>query len=151
MCCDFTLTSLTSRSALLISMNYAKKIFYRFSIAIGRWTERWFASLCDDPCLAHIEQDCKYILAAVCTCVKLPDVLTWYCQIEMSEVVVRVAAWLNRVSHAGLLSNVVNVVWTVSSGTATASHQLVVPSELMWPSGVLCTWSETVILFVAWH
>jgi len=30
---------------------------------------------------------------------------------------------------------------------SAADHQLVVPSELMWPSGILCTWSETVELF----
>jgi len=30
---------------------------------------------------------------------------------------------------------------------SAAGHQLVLPSELMWPSGVLCTRSETVKLF----
>ena len=30
---------------------------------------------------------------------------------------------------------------------SAAGRQLVVPSELMWPSGVLCTRSETVELF----
>jgi len=30
---------------------------------------------------------------------------------------------------------------------SSAGHQLVVPAELMWPSGVLCTWSENVELF----
>jgi len=37
---------------------------------------------------------------------------------------------------------------------STAGHQLVVPSELMWPLGIFCTWSETVEPFaqtVAWH
>jgi len=29
---------------------------------------------------------------------------------------------------------------------SAAGHQLVVPSELMWPSGVLCTRSETMEL-----
>jgi len=30
---------------------------------------------------------------------------------------------------------------------SAAGHQLVVPSQLMWPSGVLCTRSETMKLF----
>jgi len=31
---------------------------------------------------------------------------------------------------------------------SAAGHQLVVPSELMWPSGVFCTRSETVELYL---
>ena len=37
---------------------------------------------------------------------------------------------------------------------SAAGHQLVVPSELIWLSGVLCTRSENMELFaqiVAWH